>query len=592
LVLRTVIFGAIVVLVDAAATWNSVGWWPPDWIRLRLESPTTGPDYVRQLLALLGLPAALLVALTSLAIPNLSPYTNPSVLLLHIRQPTGRVRRWMRLLFGRGNPFLDALQAALYVAGILAALFALNSIHWTESALPTVLIVTALALLEVVLLIHFLLWVIRLRQPSELLQYLRLLLDQDLAAIELPYGPLKPESRRALRRAAPASVRGPYTCRYEEQEAVKQLTMAITHATLRALTDQQPFSAREGLDVMQFVYGRSLRIYPSEWREMTEVFGQSITTNWLTLLAMDGFREVLLGSIGGATASVTKETEGRLMSVAKDLLLQDPTDDAAVTLEHILRQYISAHAKCLGLTSSTRHDLLDDLNELFAVLASPTSSDLSALVRVNVWRSRLQPVFRELARALGETCVMSDDVPAMRGVADFLHRASVGDTAMRMQVAEVVLNLGATAIAIRADRVAAMLAGWIVDILDRDALVLPLEAARSVADDQRPTLGAGGDEQLLRPDYVTVDYVQVFLILAAARGRQYGRARSNDSWQAPTTTQTVLSASESLVDKYRRPKWICERICGAVGYAPDETKTWIEEIMTMLPDPSDATATP
>src|SRR5438477_10311905 len=116
---------------------------------------TLREGYVHGLLTLFGLPSALLVTLTSLAIPTLSPYANPSLILRYQRYPETAVERAWARVAGRGNPFRWALQIALYVAASLFALLVLGGLGLASQSSVALLLITVAAFCEVALLLAF-----------------------------------------------------------------------------------------------------------------------------------------------------------------------------------------------------------------------------------------------------------------------------------------------------------------------------------------------------------------------------------------------------------------------------------------------------
>ena len=162
---NTVLFTGAIILIDLVSThlpWHV-------FVDPFYADRRTG--YVLALLTLFGLPSVLLATLTSLAITTLSPYANPSLLLLDRRYPENRLERLWRCVVGRGNRFRWSLQMALYVSGSLFTLFVLGALGLSASFTPALVVVTAIAIVDLMTLLSYVHWIIGLRHPSRVIEY-------------------------------------------------------------------------------------------------------------------------------------------------------------------------------------------------------------------------------------------------------------------------------------------------------------------------------------------------------------------------------------------------------------------------------------
>jgi hypothetical protein len=580
---------------------SRIHWFAPDW------SLTSTVRYalVNQLLTFLGLPIALFITLTSLALPSLSSYANGSLLLLHGRYPvTSRERRWGWVI-GRQNAFHDALQIALFVAATLVALAALRNFTLldghpiADGQMPTLVVVVVLAALEVLLLIRFVFWVIRLRQPTEVIQHLQILADNALAHVRTP--------GERFRRAQRSEIYGQFTCELEEQEEVKQIALALSQTTLRAVHDHQPFSAYEGVAAMKKLYelahdGK----YPAAWQRMRAVQGQlddaltridageatvaaptaPLELDWLSQLVIEGLAEVLTAAAERGSILVGKAAAGELERIASDLLAKQSARDRsdADLLKLALEKHAEAFASCLLLGDRRLRDaLLDQLRHLVADLAAATGDkDASKGERAREWALELRSFVRVHGTNMAEACVARGDVGALRGVLDLLRRVGLDHPDLRATVATAALNVGATALALREDVCASVIAAWIPGAFDPAAEVVPGEAIRLIQahSEAGGLLGSGAsDEPSNRRSYVGVDYVAVLVVLACGRGIQFG----HEGWKtASKELAPVVKGSADVRNARDRCAWVCERVGEVAHLAKDEREAWLKAVRDIV----------
>jgi hypothetical protein len=183
-------------------------------------------------------------------------------------------------------------------------------------------------------------------------------------------------------------------------------------------------------------------------------------------------------------------------------------------------------------------------------------------------------------------CVVTDDVPSLRAaqaclqrVADEantaakeityavplpgaqarLQRVGVETDAAAEEVTYALLNLGATALASRVYGTAAALT-------DFAALTFDRSGAQFTALVQKATYKS--DEL---PDYVTLDYLQLFLLVIAARAQSFLKP----GWSKDALSK-MREFVDTLEDKDRRVELTIRRMSSTVRYPPGEVESWVQ----------------
>jgi hypothetical protein len=543
--------------------------------------PTVREGYVRGLLTLFGLPSALLVTLTSLAIPNLSPYANPSLILRYRSHPETAGARWWARIAGRGNPFRWALQVALYVAASLFALLVIGGLRWSGQSTPVLALITLAAACEVALLLAFVYWVITLRHPSAVIKATLALGENALRELKsLP-------PKHAFTPMPPATSRGPYKVRYREQDVLKAITEALAQATLRALQDRQPFAAREGLEALEELFEQCAAIRPpgDEWYSMVEV---SETPNprvdWLRLLVLDGIHDVLVACAGAHYLSVGMNALKVLERIGADLLTEGDPDDPSTQqqFERLIRTYGDAFDESLQFQEhNLRVELLSPLKKHLDQLAGEAAAPSE---RSKAWIQLFAQQLPDLLQDLWTPAVTVEDFGALRSVTGFMSRIAGAIADARPAIAASAVNLGATALALRSDGACSLIAAWIAGVFDPtgsdtasagERLVGMGRLATTDRNVMRPELST--ETTGLRADFVSVDYVEVFLVLVAARGVQFDR-----EWDVKATAR-IRTAVKDLPQSAQRCKWVCDRVGNATRLGETERKEWtakVDEVLT------------
>jgi hypothetical protein len=555
--------------------------------------------YVVVLLTVFGLPSVLLVTLTSLAMTTLSPYASPSVVLLHSYHPTTRLEIWWTRFAGKGNRFRWALQLALYVSASLFSLFLFNTFGWSAGFTLTLALITLIAVIDLILLLSYVYWIIGLRQPSRVIEYMLGIARNALTEVtKLPSA--------YTYRALPLNfARGRYRPRYHEQDRVLRLAQALTQSTLRALQDRQPIPAVEGVDALTRLFTDALRPRSDprdEWFHLAFREVEDARLNWLRVNVLEGLRDVLVASAEAHYISVGQAALPGLDDIGFKLLLTgDPTDATDRELfRGLLATYVSAFDETLQFDEPTlRAELLPKIGTRIAQLLALEQSVGGK--RIAGWVATLAIELPTIIKDTGGPSIVRDDLGALRAVTDLMNRAAAAFPSLRTDIATSALHLGATAIALRADRSASLLAGWIAGQFDRSGMATATAGESIIRRERAPTIQrfpatiAGATlapttgstpESGPRPPFVTTDYVEVFLVLVAARASQFKLSES----AGETSVETWSSAVQDIVRRAvvalpqgsKRCEWVCERVCNASHLGGEERKGWVAEVTKVL----------
>lgn len=578
-----------------------------DWLLTTVGSHVSSPlidpfsdsrraAYIVALLTLVGLPSVLLATLTSLAMTTLSPYASPSVVLLHIRYPVTRGERAWAWFAGPGNLFRWSLQVSLYVSASLFALFALGAVGLSGGFTLTLIAITVMAIIDLLLLLSYVFWIISLRPPSRVIEYmlasaLNALQQVSELGVDHRYLPL-PQN----------FVRGRYRPRYLEQDRVLRLAQALTQSTLRALQDRQPIPAIEGVEALGLLYERGAQPRPNLedlWYDLPFRDNEEARMNWLRVVLLEGLRDVLVASAEAHYVSVGEAVLPKLDELGRSLLAEGDRNNP--THRELFRTLIETYVNAFDETVQFNEPALQA--QLLLKVATRIGQlrelrDTGGDARVAEWIAALRFELPTIFAGTGTPSIARDELGALRAVTDLMRSAAAAFPEMRADIATGALHLGASALALRADRSASLLAGWIAGQFDRTGadtalagqVILRTERAVGLprfmpaiagSTDLAATAPSQPPEPGARPAFVTTDYVEVFLVLVAARAVQF---RGSDTSPKSTATwtdgalSTVREAVINLTQGRKRCEWVCDRVCNASQLGQEERVGWVAAV--------------
>ncbi|MDQ2914426.1 MAG: hypothetical protein M3T56_14370 [Chloroflexota bacterium] len=452
MVRRAIIVAVLFVVSDRwlpnDGPWPAIG----GYIALHFPQPQR-IDFVSRLLMAL-VPTTLVVALAALALPALSPYANPGLLLLRDRH-VGALRR---VVIGPGNPFRRALQLALVVTASAAALalstlLDLSPVHW-----PAVTALGLLAFLEVVLLLNFVVWVLELRQPAGVAEYIADLHGNAIGSIR--------------RSAYQPSISG------ERQAELREFADALAQVALRTLSENQPFATRDALASLGRLRTQAdplPRIRRGRTRKHQRRFLSHLRTRAIAraglhgkvvrrlrrrILAMQAaakarrlmvdrelviaYRSVLLAASENHSVQVAEDVTSSLMGMADAVIGQVPARqlrpiDLAGTelVGEIIRVHAEAVVRCLTANDQLVRDrLLENLQTLLGRLAFRAER---AVDEGGSGDQILHEAVGEgLVRILGVAAVSANDLGATRSLIVLLNEVTSEPRLTAIAVDEVV----------------------------------------------------------------------------------------------------------------------------------------------------------
>jgi len=506
-----------------------------------------GPDerrgFLRGMLALLGLPSALLVALTSFAVPTLTPYANPGLLLTHRAYHDRLGRIWViGFLLARYNSFSLALLASVGLSATLATLVVLDTAHLITLHLITCALVALAACFTLGLMLQFVFWVLRMRQPSEVITEARRLALNALWHASHSSG-LTP-------RRLDDDVDGPFNAKWEEQHEIKLLVDALAQVALRTRAERHPFGPHEALRALTDVVEHARQsVFPPSWGEArsqditkTETFlvdgrpsPQWKTVGepqWIERLTIEAIGAVLVASAESRDLVTGTAAASQLLVLSQRYVVLSPTDYGA-GLELILEKFGHAIQECIHSREfALRYQLLEVLE---ALIGSIGRTGVPPEWPIWFW-SRL----RSLGSRLALAAVSVDDVVALQAILALLERSTrvlrqtctavtdtavtdtaVTDTAVTgtpvgnpravLELIQVGLELSATALHGGASGSATFALGWSARLDRRRGVLLWLAA--------RPSLSTSGNWPLnspARPRHVPVESVMLAFVLVAS----------------------------------------------------------------------------
>lgn len=424
---------ALAVLVDIALSWTPA---PVTQWRDSIEAVIPGPfraALVKNLLLAFGLPIALFITLTSLAVPTLSNVANPSVMLLHRQYNVGPwfsvggsafppPARWrlIRRYALRTNVFYLALLSSLCLSLTLAGLLTAQRLGLTAITPPIVLFIGWLVLCVLLLLLRFVYWILLLRQPAELVGHLT-----RLALNVFAYVGAAPRLRARVGGELPSAE---YV--YEEQLEIAKIVALLEEIGLRGLAERQPATVREAIGALRAIARLSREQRPAlartAWHELKperaagtdEGATARVSVEWLERLVVDAIAAVLLAAIASNARAIGVEAASALLGIATSAVVPEPTPADRSMLEAVFGHYENAFDSAVRNRDSTiRSITIEQLRALAQTIMMVKARDDSPEPSVRgVLRNRLPTTASTLMRA----CVVMDDQDALGEVIEFV----------------------------------------------------------------------------------------------------------------------------------------------------------------------------
>ncbi|MGI8423259.1 MAG: hypothetical protein ACR2NO_03965 [Chloroflexota bacterium] len=279
LLLFAILAGAAALLVDIAAGLNKMGKldvrWPGWWVEWAQARELAVTDSVRieflRDVARFALPSALLTTMAAFAIPALTPYANPGVLLRYRTHQPAWANKWViGYFFGRTNYLYLVLIGAM---GLTGAALTLGLRHLFTGNAPFVLtlaLVAVAALTVFVQLLQFVLWVLDMRVPSAVLAHV---CDAALRHVEYVR---RDRTLRHRRRADhdPEAI----GLEFEEQHELRLLLEGIAQIAIISAREEQLFVTVDATRALREVHDALLRAergreLPDLWFEVRNETG-------------------------------------------------------------------------------------------------------------------------------------------------------------------------------------------------------------------------------------------------------------------------------------------------------------------------------
>jgi hypothetical protein len=566
--------------------------------------PVKLSKYFDALLVFSGGPIVLLVALASLAVPSLSPAISSSLPLLYRRYPRYRLRfqwalhlltaallvYWLKplrpldmeatgwaaaLVVGvpmlsaavlvatlRTNPLYRALLAAGALTIGLSAIRVSADLGLPAQHLATGVVATVLALVETLLLVVLVVWLLRLRQSSELIQSLVEMATNLIEHVQrIGSGGLQPMQS--------STVRDDLVCATEEQDELKQLIAGLQQIGLRSLHDDQPVPAEmvvRGVGVIQKA-ARVLDARRDDWLRLRDPDGQQmngVATPWVEVLCIRTLATLILASAEEHYFTIGRLAGGAigdaaLLHLRAQGAVLEATPFRQEVLEKALAAYANAYDECIQFGEV---NLSDELLAQFALLIN----ELLATDNLE-WQEFLTAQIAELLVDAGRLAVARDEVAGVRGLLSTVRQLRAAPRT-RVAVIGAVVDLGAVALASRAYRVATVLLEWFERLNGEGGFVGPI----AVEFVRTQTLNRSAD----RPLEATDTYMRVFLILAVARG-----VSLRHGWDRAAVS-SIFELASGIPEIAERLRVTCARLAGATDLPDDETIAWQATLRTWL----------
>jgi hypothetical protein len=520
-------------------------------------TPSLGERAATFLLGYVAFFPAFLLAMTSLAVATTAAFGSPSLLLLY-----RRYRSWESptvVLHGRTNRFHRSLVFGLGLTAALLALTASRQLHLTGNHLPAVLFVGALLVFAVLSTLLLAVWLIQLRNPSDVVREVHGMAHDVIA--EITAGHPDAHLSRLIRWRGVAS---PYRCRYQEQEDLKQSVFALAEVGARSLTDRQRFASREAVRALGTVadsFRRRRSWVAPEWTSLWTRDGERTeeAEDWFERVLVEAFESVLLAAIGFRYVSVTSDAGRELKRLGLAL-----TWRRSRRSDYALRRLLAAVENCVDEAVDAK-----DVEAMHLLL--PLAYRMLAAVSRPPFRS--EPVFariHERSTGMAYRAVVTGDIAALRALLAMLKQLSTSRPSAQGVVSASVLDLAAVALASRSYGAASVLIDWFITPPGTSSASAMTPRLFEEAVSSHPLGGRRMCNYV--PEYVRPEYYQLSVLLTAARIRQIHTTVTLE------LQADVRSYVASLPDRLARAKLVCDRIGPAVALSTDELRDWAKEL--------------
>jgi hypothetical protein len=451
----------------------------------RLADHDTRAHVVLGLLAAFGLPSVLLVALTSLAIPALSPVASPRLFLLD----PPHAARWpfVPLVTATGSPFMKALRLALWLDGTLVGLAMAHTLQAGKNEWPLLGVVTLMLVVELALLLQYVLWVLRVRQPGEAVQHVG-----ELAGSLIDHVHQQP-------RAFPSHARLEQReddCDYLKEivGTLQQIALHSAHdgdmqAASRALRALGSLRSTAGCDTTYLQWLRPSDTAPSG---PTEAESPEFQSSWLDSEVADALGAVMLRLLDEDPEGfdgVINAAFQELIAIADEVLSlprqlgDSEAVDARVRRAGSAAMVFNIFTRALGrAVRNPEHRWRGMLVErsgwmLIARMAQgdlpdgPDPDDPERLDTTLPWRGLLRSSIREFVTRFGGPAIFVGDDAAVRSLLGIFEdlRWATTDRQIEAEVVRAAFELGALAVTLGQARCARRLLDWLVQSRDLGA---------------------------------------------------------------------------------------------------------------------------
>jgi len=409
---------------------------------------------------------------------------------------------------------------------------------------------------ETLLLVVLVVWLLRLRQSSELIQSLVEMATNLIEHVQrIGSGGLQPMQS--------STVRDDLVCATEEQDELKQLIAGRQQIGLRSLHDDQPVPAEmvvRGVGVIQKA-ARVLDARRDDWLRLRDPDGQQmngVATPWVEVLCIRTLATLILASAEEHYFTIGRLAGGAigdaaLLHLRAQGAVLEATPFRQEVLEKALAAYANAYDECIQFGEVNLSD------ELLA-------HELLATDNLE-WQEFLTAQIAELLVDAGRLAVARDEVAGVRGLLSTVRQLRAAPRT-RVAVIGAVVDLGAVALASRAYRVATVLLEWFERLNGEGGFVGPI----AVEFVRTQTLNRSAD----RPLEATDTYMRVFLILAVARG-----VSLRHGWDRAAVS-SIFELASGIPEIAERLRVTCARLAGATDLPDDETIAWQATLRTWL----------
>ena len=377
----------------------------------------------------------------------------------------------------------------------------------------TILLAAGLEVVEAALLLALVLWLLRLRQPGELIQHLQQMADNVIHHVH---------RTSQLKRSREPLLSDEVTCLYEEQEELRQAVQALEQIGLHFLTENQPTFSRYAVTALHSIHRQARRLdgRTSDWlvlRSFKRAPRGSEPLAWVDLICMQSIAAILYLCAEEHYLSVGEPAATRLLEMALTGLLNEkaplgPEGLRAQLVLEVLRCFANAYDECVEYGEQLLGDrVLSSMAALMAKLAEvdallPTQGWSKALTAKATRRedTSLESMLIDCARLAAK----NNEISALRSFLEAI-RPWRSSAAYRDAFSAMGVDAGATALAARAYGTASVLIDW-VERLDPKGEFFVKAAGQYIKDE-------AVDRTDSRPLEATHRYMRVFLALATTR---------------------------------------------------------------------------